>query len=40
LPDGNLPSLSQRFVSRTGLDPVSVLTRSLQAQVSAPEAQL
>lgn len=39
LPDGSLPSLSERFVSRTGLDPLSVLTRSLQAQPSAPEAQ-
>jgi len=38
LPDGNLPSLSQRFTSKTGLDPVSVLTRSLSAQAS-PEAQ-
>ncbi len=26
LPDGNLPSLSQRFLSKTGLDPSAVLT--------------
>lgn len=26
LPDGNLPSLSQRFASKTGLDPVAVLS--------------
>jgi hypothetical protein len=25
LPDGNLPSLSQRFLARTGLDPSSAL---------------
>lgn len=39
LPDGNLPSLSQRFTARTGLDPVVVLTRPTPAQSSAPEAQ-
>ena len=27
LPDGNLPSLSQRFVSKTGLDPATILIR-------------
>jgi hypothetical protein len=27
LPDGNLPSLSQRFVSKTGLDPAAILIR-------------
>ena len=26
LPDGNLPSLSQRFTSKTGLDPATVLS--------------
>jgi len=26
LPDGNLPSLSQRFLAKTGLDPASALT--------------
>jgi len=25
LPDGNIPSLSQRFTSKTGLDPVTLL---------------
>jgi hypothetical protein len=25
LPDGNLPSLSQRFLNKTGLDPATVL---------------
>jgi len=28
LPDGGLPSLSQRFLARTGLEPVSVLNPS------------
>jgi len=28
LPDGNLPSLSQRFASKTGLDPATVLSAS------------
>ena len=28
LPDGSIPSLSQRFSAKTGLDPVEVLTRS------------
>jgi hypothetical protein len=28
LPDGTIPSLSQRFTTRTGLDPVTVLARS------------
>jgi hypothetical protein len=27
LPDGNIPSLSQRFTSKTGLDPATVLIR-------------
>jgi hypothetical protein len=29
-PDGSIPSLSQRFTAKTGLDPVEVLTRSRQ----------
>ncbi|MGA9814804.1 MAG: hypothetical protein WBQ64_18625 [Terriglobales bacterium] len=29
-PDGNIPSLSQRFTAKTGLDPASVLTANLQ----------
>ncbi len=32
-PIGNIPSLSERFTAKTGLDPASVLTRHLQ-QVS------
>jgi hypothetical protein len=34
LPDGGIPSLSQRFTSKTGLDPASVLTSPL---ARAPE---
>jgi hypothetical protein len=30
LSDGNIPSLSQRFTAKTGLDPASILTRNLQ----------
>jgi hypothetical protein len=33
LPDGNVPSLSQRFASKTGLDPATVLTRNLAADI-------
>jgi hypothetical protein len=29
LPDGNVPSLSQRFSAKTGLDPASILTPNL-----------
>ena len=29
-PDGNIPSLSQRFTAKTGQDPASVLTANLQ----------
>jgi hypothetical protein len=29
LPDGNIPSLSQRFTSKTGLDPAAVLIRHI-----------
>ena len=29
LSDGNIPSLSQRFAAKTGLDPASILTRNL-----------
>ena len=28
LPDGNIPSLSQRFTAKTGLDPVTLLRAS------------
>jgi hypothetical protein len=31
LPDGNIPSLSQRFTSKTGLDPSEVLIRHIAA---------
>ncbi|HKU24057.1 MAG TPA: hypothetical protein VJQ54_01230 [Candidatus Sulfotelmatobacter sp.] len=39
LPDGNLPSLSQRFFAKTGLDPSAVLTpedRKPQELAAAP----
>jgi hypothetical protein len=29
LPDGSLPSLSQRFLAKTGLEPVAALARSI-----------
>jgi hypothetical protein len=32
LPDGNISSLSQRFASKTGLDPVDVFTRDPSAE--------
>ncbi len=31
LPDGSIPSLSQRFASQTGLDPADVLIRHMSA---------
>jgi hypothetical protein len=34
LPDGNLPSLSQRFLAKTGLEPASALTPGEQATAS------
>jgi len=34
-PDGNIPSLSQRFATKTGLDPASVLTANLMAECHA-----
>jgi hypothetical protein len=36
LPDGNIPSLSQRFTAKTGLDPVSLL----ESSSSVPAARL
>ena len=36
LPDGNIPSLSQRFTSKTGLDPVSLL-RAGSSGMAIPE---
>ena len=35
LPDGNIPSLSQRFTSETGLDPTQVLLRHQASQFQA-----
>jgi hypothetical protein len=36
LPDGNLPSLSQRFLSKTGLDPSAVLmAKNVQGEKNA-----
>ena len=37
LPDGNIPSLSQRFSAKTGLDPANVLTRHTPAHLHVPE---
>jgi hypothetical protein len=39
LADGNIPSLTQRFTSKTGLDPAAVLTRHTPAHFHAPEEQ-
>jgi hypothetical protein len=41
LPDGNIPSLSQRFTSKTGLDPAAVLIRHIagNAQPTIGEQQ-
>lgn len=39
LPDGNIPSLSQRFTSKTGLDPATVLLRHGTAHAQAREEQ-
>lgn len=35
--DGSIPSLSQRFTAKTGLDPASVLTRHLAAGFSTDD---
>ena len=37
LPDGSIPSLSQRFTSKTGLDPATVLVRHIAANTQAGE---
>jgi hypothetical protein len=37
LPDGAIPSLSQRFTSKTGLDPVTTLLRQSSANSPAVE---
>ena len=34
LPDGNLPSLSQRFLAKTGLDPADALAPTSAAEAS------
>jgi hypothetical protein len=39
LADGNIPSLSQRFTTQTGLDPAAVLTRHTPTHFHAPEEQ-
>ena len=39
LPDGNIPSLSQRFTTKTGLDSAAVLTRHTPPHLRAPEGQ-
>jgi hypothetical protein len=39
LPDGSLPSLSQRFTSKTGLDPREVLLRRHQGALQTSEAR-
>jgi len=36
LPDGSLPSLSQRFFSRTGLEPADVLRPSSRNDATGP----
>jgi hypothetical protein len=38
LPDGSIPSLSQRFTSKTGLDPTEVLFHQLADRLRASEA--
>jgi hypothetical protein len=37
LPDGNLPSLSQRFEAKTGLDPGEILAMRETSQPGAPQ---
>lgn len=37
LPDGNIPSLSQRFTAKTGLDPVTMLRSSSASASTAKE---
>jgi hypothetical protein len=39
LPDGNLPSLSQRFTSKTGLDPAAALLRHAAEHLRTPGEQ-
>jgi hypothetical protein len=37
LPDGNIPSLAQRFTAKTGLDPASVLASRSTTRPLTPE---
>jgi hypothetical protein len=39
LPDGSIPSLSQRFTSKTGLDPAAVLIRHIAVNPQTQEEQ-
>jgi len=39
LPDGNLPSLSQRFASKTGIEPAAALVGHTAEQLRSPGAQ-
>lgn len=39
LPDGSIPSLSQRFASKTGLDPAAVLIRHTAVNPQTPGEQ-
>jgi hypothetical protein len=39
LADGNIPSLAQRFAAKTGLDPSTVLVRSIEAHLHPREAR-
>ena len=40
LPDGNLPSLSQRFLMRTGIEPLDALAPSADASDNPPSSRL
>jgi len=37
LPDGNIPSLAQRFVTKTGKDPATLLTAEAAGDSATPE---
>ena len=39
LPDGNIPSLSQRFTAKTGLDPASLLGAETENSTPAKERE-
>src|SRR5690349_24726760 len=39
LPDGNLPSLSQRFLTKTGLEPAAALARQSRSELSANSSE-